>query len=58
VRQVFHNLGVASAAAGSDFSRIVKLTVYLTDLDDLGVFRRSVTNTWIRLHHRRALWFR
>lgn len=40
VRQVFHNLGVALAVAGSDLTRIVKLTVYLTDLDDLDVFRR------------------
>jgi enamine deaminase RidA (YjgF/YER057c/UK114 family) len=39
MRQVFHNLGVALAAAGSDFARIVKLTVYLTDLDDLTTFR-------------------
>jgi reactive intermediate/imine deaminase len=39
VRQVFHNLGVALTAAGSDFARVVKLTVYLTDLDDLALFR-------------------
>ncbi|HEX6355780.1 RidA family protein [Actinophytocola sp.] len=40
IRQVFHNLGVALKASGSDFTRVVKLTVYLTDLDDLAIFRR------------------
>lgn len=40
VRQVFRNLGVALSASGSDFTRVVKLTVYLTDLDDLTVFRK------------------
>jgi enamine deaminase RidA (YjgF/YER057c/UK114 family) len=40
VRQVFRNLGVALEAAGSDFARVVKLTVYLIDLDDLAVFRK------------------
>jgi reactive intermediate/imine deaminase len=39
MRQVFRNLGIALSAAGSDFARVVKLTVYLTDLDDLAVFR-------------------
>lgn len=40
VRQVFRNLGAVLRAAGSDFSRVVKLTVYLTDLGDLAVFRK------------------
>ena len=40
VRQVFRNLGVVLRAAGSDLDRVVKLTVYLTDLNDLPVFRR------------------
>ncbi|MBO3750663.1 RidA family protein [Streptosporangiaceae bacterium NEAU-GS5] len=40
IRQVFRNLGVALSAAGSDFTRIVKLTIYLTDMDDLSVFRK------------------
>ena len=29
--QVFENLGKALAAVGADFSRLVKITVYLTD---------------------------
>jgi reactive intermediate/imine deaminase len=39
VRQVFRNLKVALNAAGSNFARVVKLTVYLTELDDLATFR-------------------
>ncbi|MFC4039972.1 RidA family protein [Dactylosporangium siamense] len=39
VRQVFTNLAAALAAAGSGLDRVVKLTVYLTDLADLAVFR-------------------
>lgn len=40
VRQVFDNLARALAAAGAALDQIVKLTVYLTDLADLEVFRR------------------
>jgi enamine deaminase RidA (YjgF/YER057c/UK114 family) len=40
LRQVFRNLATALAAAGSDLTRAVKLTVFLTDLDDLDAFRR------------------
>jgi enamine deaminase RidA (YjgF/YER057c/UK114 family) len=39
-RQVFTNLAIALAAAGSDLSRVVKLTFFLTDLADLPVVRR------------------
>ncbi|MEC3980482.1 RidA family protein [Amycolatopsis sp. H20-H5] len=40
VRQVFENLRTALAAAGGTLDQIVKITVYLTDLGDLGAFRR------------------
>ena len=40
VRQVFENLSGALAAAGATMEQVVKLTVYLTDLADLEVFRR------------------
>ena len=40
MRQVFQNLGVALAAAGTGMAQVVKLTVYLTDLADLPAFRR------------------
>jgi enamine deaminase RidA (YjgF/YER057c/UK114 family) len=48
VRQVFENLTVALAAAGAGMQHIVKLTVYLTDLADLAVFR-SVREEYISL---------
>jgi len=48
VRQVFENLTVALAAAGAGLQHIVKLTVYLTDLADLAVFR-SVRDEYISL---------
>ncbi len=37
VEQVFDNLAAVAEAAGGDLSRIVKLTVYLTDLGDFAV---------------------
>lgn len=40
VRQVYANLTTALEAAGSGLEHVVKLTVYLTDLDDLGAFRK------------------
>jgi reactive intermediate/imine deaminase len=39
IRQVFVNLAAALAAAGSGLDRVVKLTVFLTDLADLPIFR-------------------
>ena len=39
IRQVFENLSAALAAVGAGIQNIVKLTVYLTDLADLEVFR-------------------
>ncbi|MFF0741235.1 RidA family protein [Streptomyces sp. NPDC004111] len=40
VRQVYANLATALEAAGSGLRDVVKLTVFLTDLDDLPAFRR------------------
>jgi 2-iminobutanoate/2-iminopropanoate deaminase len=39
-RQVLKNLGAILEAAGSGFDRVVKATVYLTDLDDFDVVNR------------------
>ena len=36
-RQVMANMGAALAAAGLEFSRVVKTTIYLTDLADFAV---------------------
>ena len=38
-RQVFRNLVTVLAAAGCTMADVVKLTVFLTDLADLGAFR-------------------
>jgi reactive intermediate/imine deaminase len=35
-RQVFDNLQAVAIAAGGDLSKIVKLTIFLTDLDNFG----------------------
>jgi reactive intermediate/imine deaminase len=40
VRQVFENLTAVLAAAGAEMRHVVKLTIYLTDLADLSVFRQ------------------
>jgi reactive intermediate/imine deaminase len=40
VRQVFDNLKAALAAAGAGLEHVVKLTIFLTDLEDLEAFRR------------------
>lgn len=37
IHRVFQNLRAVAEAAGGDFSRVVKLTVYLTDLGDFPV---------------------
>jgi enamine deaminase RidA (YjgF/YER057c/UK114 family) len=41
VRQVFENLSAALAAAGTGMDRVLKLTVFLTDMADLAAFRRE-----------------
>jgi len=41
VRLVFENLSAALAAAGAGPADVVKLTVFLTDLADLPVFREA-----------------
>jgi reactive intermediate/imine deaminase len=39
-RQVFDNLRAVARAAGGDLDRIVKLTIYLTDLGDFAAVNR------------------
>jgi reactive intermediate/imine deaminase len=45
-RQVFGNVTTALAAAGADMDQVVKLTIYLTDIDDLEAVRQ-VRNEFI-----------
>ena len=39
--QVFHNLGLALHASGCTAADLVKLTVFLTDMDHLGSYREA-----------------
>lgn len=39
VTQAFENLKIALQAAGADFSDVVKITNYLTDMSHLSIFR-------------------
>ena len=39
-RRVFDNLRAVAKAAGGDLDRIVKLTIYLTDLEDFAAVNR------------------
>lgn len=50
VKQVFENLATALAAAGTTMDRVVKLTVFLTDLGDLAEFRR-VRDQFVSAEH-------
>jgi enamine deaminase RidA (YjgF/YER057c/UK114 family) len=50
MRQVFQNLSLALAAAGAGMAQVVKLTVYLTDLADLPVFRQ-VRDEYVPVGH-------
>ena len=40
VRQVFDNLRAVAEAAGGDLNQVVKLTVFLTDLDNFATVNR------------------
>ncbi|HEX2622577.1 MAG TPA: RidA family protein [Phototrophicaceae bacterium] len=44
--QVFKNIGIALAAAGADFTHIIKLNYYLTDFSDLPRLR-EIRNQYI-----------
>ncbi len=48
VDQVFQNLACALAAAEVEWSQVVKLTYYLTDISDLGTVR-AVRDRYIHL---------
>jgi enamine deaminase RidA (YjgF/YER057c/UK114 family) len=39
--QVFHNLAIALRASGCSAANLVKLTVFLTDMDNLGSYREA-----------------
>jgi reactive intermediate/imine deaminase len=54
VRRVFENLKAVAVAAGGDLSRIVKLTVYLTDLAHFALVNRVMAEYFSQPYPARA----
>jgi reactive intermediate/imine deaminase len=54
VRRVFENLKAVAIAAGGDLSRIVKLTVYLTDLAHFALVNRVMAEYFSQPYPARA----
>lgn len=46
VRRVFANLGAVLTEAGSSFSKVVKATVYLTDMSDFAAMNAVYASTF------------
>jgi reactive intermediate/imine deaminase len=53
-RQVFDNLKAVAEAAGGDLDRLVKLTIYLTDLDDFATVNRVMAEYFSEPYPARA----
>lgn len=54
VDQVFKNLSAVCQAAGGDFNHIVKLTIYLTNLDHFPVVNEAMANHFAQPYPARA----
>jgi len=54
VRRVFDNLRAVAQAAGGDFSHVVKLTVYLTDLAHFALVNRVMAEYFSQPYPARA----
>jgi reactive intermediate/imine deaminase len=54
IRQVFDNLAAVARAAGSDLDRVVKLTVYLTDLDNFATVNEVMADYFSEPYPARA----
>ena len=52
--QVFSNLKAVAAAAGGDLSNAVKLTIYLTDLNDFAEVNRVMADNFVEPYPARA----
>lgn len=53
-RRVFDNLKAVAEAAGGDLDRLVKLTIYLTDLDDFQTVNRVMAEYFSEPYPARA----
>lgn len=54
VAQVFENLLAVCEAAGGSFDNIVKLTIYLTDLNDFACLNKVMSEVWSEPYPARA----
>jgi reactive intermediate/imine deaminase len=54
IRQVFDNLAAVARAAGGDLDRVVKLTVYLTDLDNFATVNEVMADYFSEPYPARA----
>lgn len=55
IRQVFNNLSAVAKAAGGDFSDIVKLNVFLTDLSDFPIVNEIMSEYFSEPYPARAV---
>lgn len=55
VRQVFDNLHAVIDAAGGSFSQVVKLTIYLADMDNFSQVNEVMSDVWSAPYPARAL---
>lgn len=55
IRQVFNNLKAVAEAAGGDFSDIVKLNVFLTDLSDFPIVNEIMSEYFSEPYPARAV---
>ena len=55
VKQVFDNLHAVIDAAGGSFSQVVKLTIYLTDMDNFAQVNEVMSDVWSTPYPARAL---
>lgn len=55
IRQVFNNLSAVAEAAGGDFSDIVKLNVFLTDLSDFPIVNEIMSEYFSEPYPARAV---
>ncbi len=56
INQVFSNLKAIAHAAGGDLSMIVKLTIFLTNLDDFEAVNKAMSVFLSRLSQPEQLW--
>lgn len=54
IRQVFNNLQAVATASGGDLGDIVKLNIFLTDLDDFALVNEIMASYFVQPYPARA----